>query len=159
MNLYVLAENRNGTLAETTMPLKENLKTWIGNMKMVHDTIDIIDGRFINFGLKYSIIADPDFNKYTLLDDCNRALADYYAEPLYFGESLYITDIYSILSKLDGVVAAENVEFVQKEGGTYSTTTYSFKSNMSSDGRQLLVPDNVCMELKFPSSDISGAIK
>ena len=159
LNLYVLAENRNGTLAEATMPLKENLKTWIGNMKMVHDTIDVIDGRFINFGLKYSIIADPDFNKYTLLDDCNRALADYYAEPLYFGESLYITDIYSILSKLDGVVATENVEFIQKEGGTYSTTTYSFKSNMSSDGRQLLVPDNVCMELKFPSSDISGAIK
>jgi len=159
LNMYVLSENRNGTLTDATAPLKDNLKTWLGNVKMIHDTIDIIDGLFVNFGIKFAVIADPEFNKYQVLEACTRALASYYHEPRYFGEPLYITDIYSILNKIRGVVDTYDAEFIQKEGGSYSTTTYSFKSNMSSDGRYLTVPDNVCMELKFPATDIQGAVK
>jgi hypothetical protein len=159
LNMYVMSENRNGTLTDATSPLKDNLKTWLGNVKMIHDTIDIIDGRVVNFGIKFAVIADPEFNKYQVLEVCTRALANYYREPRYFGEPLYITDIYSILNKLRGVVDTYDAEFIQKEGGSYSTTTYSFKSNMSSDGRYLTVPDNVCMELKFSTTDIQGAVK
>ena len=44
-------------------------------------------------------------------------------------------------------------------GGSYSDTTYNFDENMSSDGRYLSVPDNVCLEMKFPESDIKGAVR
>ena len=157
--MYVLSQNNNGTLVTATTPLKENLKTWLGKVKMIHDTIDILDGRIVNFGIKYAVIADPDFNKYQVLEACSRALASLYAQPRYFGEAIYITDIYSTLNKVRGVVDTYDAELVQKEGGVYSDTTYSFAANMSADGRYLNVPENVCMELKFSGADIQGAIK
>jgi hypothetical protein len=159
LNMYVLSENSNGTLTQASVPLKDNLKMWLGKSKMIHDTIDIIDGRIVNFGIEFSIIADPDFNKYQVLEKCTRAISNFYFHSRYFGESLYITDIYSVLNKLDGVVDTYEVKFVNREGGVYSDTTYSFESNMSADGRYLSVPKNVCMELKYPDTDIRGAIK
>ena len=159
INMYVLAENRNGTLTQTSAPLKDNLKTWLGRYKMIHDTIDILDGRVVNFGIKFSVISDPDFNKFEVLEKCTQSLANFYAEPRYFGEPLYITDVYDILNKLDEVIDTYNVEFYAREGGVYSDTTYPFVPNMSADGRYLNVPENVCMELRFPRSDIKGVIR
>ena len=159
LNLYILAENSNGTLARASTLLKENLKVWIDKVKMANDTVDILDGRIVNYGVKYALISDPEFNKYDVLSRATAAIANYYTYPRYFGEPLYITDIYSMLNKLDGVVDVYNVEFVRKVGGSYSDTTYSFSENMSADARYLNVPDNVCMEMKFPSNDIEGAVK
>ena len=159
INMYVLAENRNGTLTQASSPLKDNLKTWLGRYKMIHDTIDILDGRVVNFGIKFSVISDPDFNKFEVLEKCTQSLANFYAEPRYFGEPLYITDVYDILNKLDEVIDTYNVEFYAREGGVYSDTTYPFVPNMSADGRYLNVPENVCMELRFPRSDIKGVIR
>lgn len=159
INMYVLAENRNGTLTQASAPLKDNLKTWLGRYKMIHDTIDILDGRVVNFGIKFSVISDPDFNKFEVLEKCTQSLANFYAEPRYFGEPLYITDVYDILNKLDEVIDTYNVEFYAREGGVYSDTTYPFVPNMSADGRYLNVPENVCMELRFPRSDIKGVIR
>jgi phage-related baseplate assembly protein len=159
LNLYILAENSNGTLAKATTLLKENLKVWVDKVKMANDTVDILDGRIVNFGIKYALISDPEFNKYDVLSRATSAIASYYTQPRYFGEPLYVTDIYSMLNKLDGVVDVYNVEFIRKVGGSYSDTTYSFRENMSADARYLNVPDNVCMEMKFPSNDIAGAVK
>mgnify|MGYP003673097100 CR=1 FL=1 len=159
LNMYVLSENQNKTLTRASIPLKENLKTWLGRSKMIHDTIDIIDGRIVNFAIEFSIIADPDSNKYEVLENCTRALSAFYREPRYFAEPLYVTDVYSVLNKLDGVVDTYEVKFLNREGGLYSDTTYPFKPNMSSDGRYLNVPKNVCMELKYPTTDIRGSIK
>ena len=60
---------------------------------------------------------------------------------------------------MEGVVDTYEVKFENKEGGLYSDTTYAFEPNMSADGRYLNVPQNVCMELKFPRTDIRGSIK
>jgi hypothetical protein len=159
INMYVLAENANGTLTQATDPLKENLKTWISKYKMIHDTIDVIDGRVVNFGIEFAVITDPEYNKYELLETCSRALAEFYSEPRYFGEALYITDVFFVLNKLDGVIDTYYAKFIEKVGSNYSTTSYSFEQNMSADGRYLRVPQNVCMELRFPRSDIKGVIK
>ena len=159
LNMYVLSENQNGTLTQASVPLKENLKVWLGRSKMVHDTIDIIDGRIVNFGVSFAVIADPDFNKFEVLESCTEAIASFYRQPRYFGEALYVTDVYSVLNKLDGVVDTYDVKFENKEGGLYSDSTYPFKPNMSADGRYLNVPHNVCMELKYPTTDIRGSIK
>tara|TARA_R110002012_G_scaffold287564_1_gene479980 strand:- start:2625 stop:4418 length:1794 start_codon:yes stop_codon:yes gene_type:complete len=159
LNLYVLSENHNGTLTQASSILKQNLKTWILKVKMVNDTIDIIDGKVVNFGVTFGLISDPEYNKYDVLRTASRRVASLYREPRYFGEPIYVTDIYSALNKLDGVVDVYDVKIVRKVGGSYSDTTYNFNENMSSDGRYLNVPDNVCMEMKFPESDIRGAVK
>ena len=160
LNLYVLAEDSSGLLTEANNTLKENLKMWLNNYKMIHDTVDILDGKIVNYGIEYHAIADPEFNKFDVLAQAQALIADYFKEPLYMGESLYITDIYNLLNKnVKGLIDVKSVKITQKSTGPYSRTTYDFVDRTTADGGVLRVPDNVALELKFPASDIKGTIE
>ena len=62
LNLYVLAEDSNVKLIAPNSLLKENLKMWIGRYKMIHDTIDILDAKIVNLGIRFKVVADPEIN-------------------------------------------------------------------------------------------------
>ena len=160
LNMYVLSEDSNGFLTAANSTLKENLKMWLGNYKMIHDTVDILDGKIVNYGIEYHAVTNPEFNKYDVLAEAQRVLEKNFSQPLYMGETLYITDIYSLLNKkVKGIVDVKTVKIVPKIAGPYSRVTYDFDAQTSADGRLLAVPDNVCLELKFPTSDIKGTVE
>ena len=158
--MYVLAEDSNGYLATANNTLKENLKMWLNNYKMIHDTIDIMDAKIVNFGVEFHAVASPEFNKYEVLSNAQQVLAEHFRYPTYMGESIYITDIYSLLNKkVRGLIDVKSVKIVPKYAGVYSMTTYDFDAQTSADGRYLSSPDNVCLELKFAVSDIKGTLE
>ena len=160
LNMYVLAEDSNNFLTEANNTLKENLKMWLGNYKMIHDTVDILDGKIVNFGVEFHAVANPEFNKYDVLASAQRVLAGHFSQPSSMGETLYITDIYRLLNKkVRGLIDVKSVKIVPKFAGVYSRTTYDFDDQISADGRYLNVPDNVCLELKFAAKDIKGTIE
>ena len=160
LNMYVLSEDSNGFLTTANSTLKENLKMWLGNYKMIHDTVDILDGKIVNYGIEYHAVTNPEYNKYDVLAEAQRVLEKNFSQPLYMGETLYITDIYSLLNKkVKGIVDVKTVKIVPKIAGPYSRVSYDFDAQTSADGRLLAVPDNVCLELKFPTSDIKGTVE
>jgi hypothetical protein len=160
LNMYVLAEDSNNFLTEANNTLKENLKMWLGNYKMIHDTVDILDGKIVNFGVEFHAVANPEFNKYDVLASAQRVLARHFSQPSSMGETLYITDIYRLLNKkVRGLIDVKSVKIVPKFAGVYSRSTYGFDDQTSADGRYLNVPDNVCLELKFAAKDIKGTIE
>jgi len=160
LNLYVLSENLDGNLTESPMSLKENLKIWLGNYKMMNDTLDILDGRIINVGVNFEVYTDPDINKYDVLNACVAAISNKYTDPLLLGEPLYITDIYTLLNSIRGVVDTKKVEIILKNGGDYANTNLKNLDGLKSgDGRYVAAPLNALFEIKFPSIDIRGAIR
>ena len=160
LNLYVLAENTDGNLAHAGQSLKENLKMWLGNYKMINDTIDILNGYIINVGINFEVFTDPDVNKYDVLNACSLALANKYTEPLMLGEPFYITDVYTILNSVRGVVDTKKVEISLKKGNNYADTSLRNLNELKSgDGRYIQSPLNSVFEIKFPSIDIKGAIR
>jgi hypothetical protein len=42
LNLYVISENVDENLTTSSSTIKENLKVWLGQYKMINDTIDIL---------------------------------------------------------------------------------------------------------------------
>lgn len=76
LNMFVLSEDENGNLSVPNSVLKDNLKVWLENYRMINDTIDILDGKVINFGIRYQIIPDIDINRFDLLQQCNKAIND-----------------------------------------------------------------------------------
>jgi len=160
LNIYVLAEGADGNLDLATSTLKQNIKTWLGQYKMINDTIDILDGSIINFGINFEIIVDNDKNKFDVLNSCISTLASLYRSPLTFGQQLKITDIYKTLNNVVGVVDSKNVRITFKTGGNYSLAgaLTSVHELMSADGRYLAAPKNVVYELKFSTQDIRGAV-
>ena len=159
LNVYVLSENVGGNFTTANTSLKENLKSWLLNYKMVNDTCDILDARIINYGINFEVVPDLDVNRYTLLDECINILTEELAVKKDIGEAIDIATIYKILNDVPGVVDTTNVEIVNKVGGVYSDIYYDMNSNLSDDGRFVLIPESAVFELLFPSSDITGVIR
>ena len=158
LNLYVLAEDSNGKLIAPNSLLKENLKFWINRFKMIHDTIDILDAKIVNLGVRFKVVADPEINKYDVLTAAKKAIETRYMEPLNIGEPFYLTDIYGVLNDVRGVIDTTSVELFLRSGGPYSTTIFNFDEAMSADGRYLVCPKNVAFEIKYPNVDIEGSV-
>ena len=131
---------------------------WLSERKMMNDTIDVRDAKIINIGINFSIVADSNKNKYDVLNNALSAVKDAMAQPLYIGEPIYVTDIYGILNKVDGVVDTKNVSITNKSGAGYSSTSININSMVSPDGLTVEAPENVCFECKYPESDIGGSV-
>lgn len=160
LNLYVLSEGTDGKLSTASQSLKENLKVWLGKGRMIGDTIDILDGKIVNIGIEFTIVADSSKNNYEVLNDALSALKNEFSVPLYMGEPLYITDIYNILNKnVPGVVDTKSVKISLKSGTSYSGVSFDLESATSADGRFIEVPQNVAIEVKFTNSDIKGMVE
>ncbi len=157
LNMYVLCENSSGYLTYGNQIVKNNLKTWLSRNKMINDSIDILDGKIVNYGIKFKAVASPDRPKYDVLTDAINQLKLDFAQLPDFGESLFVSKVLTSLKKVDGLLDVVSVEFTQKAGGSYSNVTFDFKRNMPNN-RYLEVPNNVVMELKYPNSDIEGSI-
>jgi hypothetical protein len=159
LNMYVLSENVNGNLMAANSVLKDNLKVWIDNYRMINDTIDILDGKVINIGIRYEIIPDIDINRFDLIEKCTQALKDDFLTIKFsLGESIYVTDVLRILNDVPGVTDAQNVQFYNINGGLYSNYIYDIDTNMSNDGRYLKVPEDSAVEVLLPDTDILGVI-
>ena len=159
LNLYILAEDSFGNLIKANSTLKNNLKTWINHYRMMNDTVDILDGLIVNFGIDFVVKASPGVEKNALLDRCIEAVASQFTTKMFIGEHLSISTLFSTLNAVRGVQDTVKIKLRPKTGSNYSNATFLFDDNYSPDGDELVVPKNVAMELKYPSSDIRGKIR
>lgn len=159
LNMYVISEDVNGNLCQTTGLLKENIKIWLNNNRMINDTIDILDAKILNLGINYTIISDLRYEGNETLNECNFQLQEYFSYAREIGEPFFITDIQKILKNVKGVLDVVDIEVVNKTGSPYSEIYMNLDSIRSADGRYLNIPDNVIFEIKYPLLDIKGAIE
>lgn len=158
INIFVLSENEQGFLETATQTLKENLKIWINENKMINDTIDILDGKILNLGINFSIIVDHMKNSDSVLTSCLNELKKLYSLRPQMGESFLITDIYKQIRNVNGVLDVAHVHVFSKNGGSYSNVYIDLEKQKSADGRYIEIPENVIYEIKFPSDDIKGVV-
>ena len=160
INIYTASEATNGTLTKTNKTVKENIKFWINQYKMINDTIDILDARIVNIRINFSIKASQDFNKFEVLERAKDAIATYVRDYQFdIGEPLYVTNIYNTLKRTIGVDDVLKVQITQAFGSEYADTTFNVKRNTSVDGRLLYVPEDVILEVKYTDSDIIGVVR
>lgn len=159
LNVYLLSENSNGDLIEPNNSLKENSAVWLNKYRMINDTIDVLSGKVINIGINFKVLPELDVNRYDLLDRCVQKLKDEFINIKFnIGEAVYISDIYKLLNEVPGVVDTSGVELFNRSGGTYSNFVYDIDSNLSDDGRFLLMPEDAAAEVLLPNIDIVGAV-
>ena len=159
VNLYVISESNTGKLTTANTTLKNNLKNWLLQYKMISDTIDILDAEIVNFGVDYEVMIDISANRFSVISKCTERLARLLSTKNDIGEYISITDIYKERQKVQGVVDVTSVEVALKSGGIYSESNYDFDSALSADSRRVLAQPNVIFELKYPNLDIRGSIR
>ena len=126
---------------------------------MLNDTIDILDAKIVKFGIEFIIAGTIEKSNSDILRNAIINLRDHFLDPPDMSEDFYITDIYKVLQKTNGVLDVIDVKVIQKKGGSHSDTRFDLEQAMSADGRYIVIPENVVWEIKFPSDDIIGTVK
>lgn len=158
LNLYVISEDNNSLLTVTNNTIKQNLKTWLSNVKMVNDTIDILDAKIINFGIRFTIKSTQQENKYTALTEGIQAVKDKFNRKFEIGEPIYITDVQTALQSVSSIADVKKVTIFNRTGGVYSDISYNIELNKSADGRYITLPEDHIFEIKYPNADIIGNV-
>ena len=159
LSLYVISQNNNEILEKTNMVTKNNIKNWINQYKSLNDQIEIYDPKIINFRIEFTVMTDRRFSQDAVLRQCIDEVKKLYSDKMYIGEPLYITRIYEILNRIDGVVDVRKVKVFNKTGGPYSNITLDMDKILSKDGTFYQTPQNSILELRFPDEDIKGIAK
>lgn len=160
LNLYIISENSDGHLVESTNTLKTNLKNYLSNYKMINDTIDIMDAKIVNLGIKIDIIANEETNKFEVLQRAIDALKfEILGSKYNIAEPIRVSDMFRVLKDVDGILDVVSIGVERKTGSLYSSFSYDVKANTSPDGRLILGRDDVIFEVKYPDSDIVGTVR
>ena len=78
LNLYVLTQNSQGQLDYPTSVLKNNLRTYLSQYRMIGDNIEIRDAFIINIGVNFEIVVTPNSNNNEVILNCISAIQDYF---------------------------------------------------------------------------------
>ena len=159
LNAYIVSEDPQQKLTQTNRTIKDNIKTWLNHYRMINDTIDILDTFIINIGINFVVKPEPGADKFKVLNDCVTALSREYSTPLFIGEHLEISKIFSTLNDVAGVNDVVKAQIINKNSSNYSNVFFSISENISPDGDKLICPKNAIFEMKFPEVDIKGKLR
>tara|TARA_Y100000593_G_scaffold95074_1_gene199180 strand:+ start:1950 stop:3767 length:1818 start_codon:yes stop_codon:yes gene_type:complete len=160
VNAYILSENTDGTLTTSNVSLKSNLKTWLSKYKMINDAVDIMDGKIVNLGVDFIVVSEHAHNKYEILQACTNALISKLgSKTMEMGEPFYVTKVYDILRRVEGVLDVAHVKVNQVTGTGYSQTVFDINEQTSPDGRYIVAPLNVVFELKNFYQNVKGTVR
>lgn len=158
INLYVLGYNSNKNLSTLNRAVKENLKTYLSEFKLLTDGVNILDGFIINIGVDFEIRVYGGYNKREVLTRCILELTEYFnIDNWTFNMPINISDIELLLSGIEGVQSVPKVEIVNKCLGNYSKNSYNIQA--ATKGKMVYPSkDPSIFELKFPNKDIRGGV-
>jgi hypothetical protein len=158
INMYVLGYDVNKKLTQLNQSIKENLKTYLGEYRMMTDAVNLIDGFIVNIGLDFEVICYSNYNKREVVSNCLSQIQDYFnIDNWTFNKPINISEIELILANVDGVMSVPSVKIYNLCGdaGNYSPNKYNIEQ--ATQGKIVYPSLDPCIfEVKYPNKDIKG---
>jgi hypothetical protein len=156
LNLYLLGYNSDNELIELNNTVKENIKTYLGEFRLLTDAINIRNANIINIGVKTDIITFSNYNKNEVILRCIDRLKNYFnINNWQINQPIVIAEIINELLTIEGVKNVNNVKIENKwktEDG-YSGNFYDMVA-ATKDGIIYPAKDPSIFEVKYPNTDI-----
>jgi len=160
LNLYILAQNNAGQLDYSTSTLKNNLRTYLSQHRMIGDSIEIRDAFIINLEINFEIITLPEYNNSEVLISCISSLKDYFkVDNWQINQPIMIKDLYILLDKIKGVQTVKNIMISNKVGTNLGYSQYAYDLSVATQN-QVIYPslDPSIFEIRYPDTDIKGRV-
>ena len=169
--MYTLGYDANKKLIALNQTVKENLKTYLSQYRLVTDAINIKDAYIINIAVNFAIITKVGVNKNDVLLRCVRIVKDFFdIDRWQIGQPIVLSDIAYELSLVEGVASLappreENTnqpivitnKYIAGDG--YSGNKYDVEEGGGlMDGILYPALDPSIFEVKYPNSDIQGRV-
>ena len=159
INLYVLGYDASNKISTLNSAVKENLKTYLNEYRLLTDGLNIIDGFVINIGIDFEILTFRNYNKSEVVAACVQALKEYFDIDRWgFNSVINLNEIELLLVNIEGVSSVSNLRIYNKCGGAYSANAYDIAAATRDN---LIYPslDPSVFEVKYPNNDIRGRAK
>jgi hypothetical protein len=158
INMYVLGYDGNKKLTTLNQAVKQNLKTYLGEYRMMTDAVNIIDGYVVNIGVDFEIICYSNYNKREVLTNCLTQIQSYFEiDNWTFNKPINISEMELILANVEGVMSVPSVKISNlcRVDGSYSANDYNIDE--ATKGKIVYPSLDPCIfEVKYPNKDIKG---
>jgi hypothetical protein len=160
LDIYLLSSDLNGKLTTASQALKENVKTYINQYRMISDTISIKNAFVINFNVNFEIITFPDYNGNQVIEECILALKDYFSiDKWQINQPIIIANLFVLLDQVEGVQTVKQVNLNNVAGTSQGYSKYAYDMNGAlQNGTIFPSLDPSIFELKYPDNDIKGRV-
>jgi len=158
LNVYLLAQNDAGSFVECNQALKENIRTYISQYRMLTDALNIKPAFIINLGVNFEITTRPNYNSNEVLLACISRLRTLLSNNrMQINAPIDLAALTVALDQVDGVQSVINFEIYNKTGGSYSSNKYNVESATKNS---IIYPslDPCIFEIKYPDNDIRGRV-
>ena len=158
INAYVLGYDSDKKLATLNQAVKENVKTYINEHRMLTDGVNLIDGFVINIGVDFEIRVYGGYNKREVLTNCINGITEHFnIDNWTFNMPINISELELIIAGVEGVASVPKVELSNKCLGAYSRHSYNLTE--ATRGKMVYPSlDPSIFEVKYPSKDIKGRV-
>ena len=159
-SIYVLGFNENKQLITPSDSLKQNLKGYLSQYRMLTDSINIKNAFIINIGVDFDIILRPNYSGRNVLLECLTLLQSYFnIDNWEINQPIILSEIYTMLDNVSGVQTVNNVKITNKSGEELGYSKYSYDIQ-SATLNNVIYPslDPSIFEVKNLQSDIQGRI-
>lgn len=185
--LYVLGLNQdlqpttiykdaNNSWVSPNALLKQNIKSYLKEKRVIGDWIDIVDAKVINIQVEFKILADRR-NKEKVLIDCLTKLRDYFnVYNWQINQPIFKANVVTILQEINGVINVSDLKFYNifdkdletgkqyspKEIGRYkylssiAANTQNNKYEMTDFNNVIVSDASTFFNVKYPDIDIKG---
>jgi len=158
INMYVLGLDSNKNLTNLNKAVKENLKTYLGEYRMMTDAVNIMDGFVVNIGCDFEIICYSNYNKREVVTNCLTQLQNYFnIDNWTFNKPINLSEIELILANVEGVMSVPSVKISNLCGGDGNYSKNKYNIQMATKGKIVYPSLDPCVfEIKYPNKDIKG---
>lgn len=159
-NLYVLGYDGNKKLKSLNVATLQNLKTYLGEYKILTDKINIIDGYIVNIGIDFKITVFRSFNKSDVLNECLEVVKNFFdIDNWSFNQPINLSQVTFEIMNVEGVQSVTDIKVknLTIDDGNYSPIAYNI--NLATQNNIVYPPkDPSVFEVKYPDSDIRGIV-
>jgi hypothetical protein len=158
INMYILGYDENKKLTNLNPAIKENLKTYLGEYRMITDAVNMIDGFIVNIGVDFEIICYSNYNKREVVTECLTKLQSHFdIDNWTFNKPINISEIELILANIEGVMSVPSVKISNLCGGDGNYSTNRYNIDEATKGKIVYPSLDPCVfEIKYPNKDIKG---
>ena len=160
LEIYTLSYDLNKKLRTPSTALKQNLKTYLNQTKMIGDSLTIKDGYIINIALDFEIITLPDYNNNQVLRACLEALIRFFnTDNWQINQPIILRDINVLLDEVTGVQTVKRVTITNKSGVSSGYSRYAYDIEGGTQNGVIYPSlDPSIFEVKYPNTDITGRV-
>jgi hypothetical protein len=168
LNMYVIGYDSSTKLTRLNTAVKENLRNYINQFRMITDSINIKDAWIINVGVKFTAMVMRGYNKHEVILKCINEVKNYFdIEKRQINQPIMVAEIANRLYQVEGVASIvppvdDNPNSLPviitnkwKKADGYSGNMYDMES-ATKNGVIYPSMDPSIFEIKYPNNDIEG---